>query len=64
MLIPQVYFPTLPPGDYLLTLLRQRQSMHLVLRLPPGANVILRCRFRERQCRWRRDPFHYFFNRV
>lgn len=57
-------FTGLSPSSYLLTLLRQGHCMHLLLRLPPGANVVLRCRFGERHCRWKRDPFHYFFNRI
>lgn len=63
MLSPQALFTSLRPGAYLLTLRRQHRCMHLLLRLPPGGSVTLRCRFRDRQCRWRRDPFHSVFNR-
>ena len=59
----QALFTDLAPGAYCLTLLRQRQSMRLLLRLPPGGNVILRCCFQARRCRWRRDFFHGRFNR-
>ena len=58
----EVWFAFLPPGEYLLTLGRRGRAVKLLLRLPPGGNLELRCSISGGLCRWRRDPFHYFFN--
>lgn len=64
MLPGEAFFVSLCPGAYVLTLCRGRQQhMDLLIRLPPGGNVVLRCRFQERCCCWEQDSFHYFFNR-
>ena len=58
----EAVFAFLPPGEYLLTAGRSGRMMRLLLRLPPGAYVELRCMLRAGRCWWRRDFFHYFFN--
>ncbi|MBM6938073.1 hypothetical protein H7U37_05930 [Pseudoflavonifractor phocaeensis] len=59
---PSAVFGFLPPGGYVLTLNRIARRLCLVLELPPGGNVILRCHLAEGWCRWRRDPCRSFLN--
>jgi hypothetical protein len=58
-----VFFGFLPPGDYVLTLCRGKNRLTLLVGLSPGSNVELLCRLNQGCCRWRRDIWHYFFNR-
>ena len=55
-------FGGLPPGEYLLSLHRQGQTLPLLVRLSPGANVNIACRLDSRQFHWRMDMFHYDYN--
>lgn len=59
----EALFGFLPPGDYVLTLCRGRKRLTLLVKLSPGSNAELFCRLDIGCCRWRRDGWHYFFNR-
>ena len=58
----ELLFGFLSPGDYTLTVYRGQERIGLLVRLPPGGNVEIRCCPVGGSCRWRRDGFHYFFN--
>ena len=58
----EVLFGSLPPGDYALSLHRAHGQMELLVKLPPGGNVEIRCRLDRGSCIWRRDEWHYPFN--
>ena len=60
----RAWFACLPPGEYVLALRGGGGCLELLLRLPPGANVEVRADPGSRRWRWRRDPFHYFFNQL
>ena len=56
-------FGFLPPGRYLLELVRGGRTLcRLGLSLPPGANVTLYLNPAERTWSWRRELFHCFYN--
>lgn len=58
----KIVFGFLLPGPYGLTLTRGSRAMSVVISLPPGGNLFLRCRIQQGCCNWQRDWFHYFFN--
>lgn len=59
----EALFVSLPPGACRLTLCRCVRAVHLAVRMPPGANLCIRCCLETGRISWCWDFFRSFFNR-
>ena len=59
----EALFVSLPPGACRLTLCRCGRAVHLAVRMPPGANLCIRCCLETGRISWCWDFFRFFFNR-